>query len=85
MKKFSRRHFVHASAGLATATALTGCGSNTHSFSTGSNSSAMPRSSRKIVQWYHEYGGRGVQQAENHYAKRSSNEVETAKNFAQWL
>ncbi|MEK6740460.1 MAG: twin-arginine translocation signal domain-containing protein, partial [Actinomycetota bacterium] len=28
----SRRHFLHASAGLAAA-ALTGCGSNTHSFS----------------------------------------------------
>jgi multiple sugar transport system substrate-binding protein len=59
MKKFSRRHFVHASAGLATA-ALTGCGSNTHSFSPDSNSSAMPGGSGKIVQWYHEYDGRGV-------------------------
>ena len=83
MKKFSRRHFVHASAGLATATALTGCGSNTHSFSPGSNSSAMPGDSGKIVQWYHEYGGKGVQQAANHYANESSNEVEAAKNFAQ--
>mgnify|MGYP003323251964 CR=1 FL=1 len=48
MKKFSRRHFVHASAGLATATALTGCGSNTHSFSPGSNSSAMPGDSGTV-------------------------------------
>ncbi|MCD1054386.1 twin-arginine translocation signal domain-containing protein [Cutibacterium acnes] len=55
----SRRHFLHASAGLATA-ALTGCGSNTHSFSPDSNSSAMPGGSGKIVQWYHEYDGRGV-------------------------
>ncbi|GAE76103.1 hypothetical protein JCM18918_1864 [Cutibacterium acnes JCM 18918] len=82
MKKISRRHFLHASAGLAAA-ALTGCGSNTHSFSPGSNSSAMPGDSGKIVQWYHEYGGKGVQQAANHYANESSNEVEAAKNFAQ--
>ena len=45
----------------------------------------MPGDSGKIVQWYHEYGGKGVQQAANHYANESSNEVEAAKNFAQKL
>ena len=43
----------------------------------------MPGDSGKIVQWYNEYGGKGVQQAANHYANESSNEVEAAKNFAQ--
>ncbi|AOG27593.1 ABC transporter substrate-binding protein [Cutibacterium avidum] len=76
---FSRRHFLSASAGLATAAVLTGCGSNTGSVSTGSKSSAASGGSGKIVQWYHEYGEKGVQQAVNRYAKDYKDATVTVK------
>ena len=76
---FSRRHFLSASAGLATAAVLTACGSNTGGVSTDSKSSAASGGSGKIVQWYHEYGEKGVQQAVNRYAKDYKDATVTVK------
>ncbi|MDO4411733.1 ABC transporter substrate-binding protein [Cutibacterium sp.] len=76
---FSRRHFLGATAGLATAAVLTACGSNTGGVSTGSNSSVASGNSGKIVQWYHEYGEKGVQQAVTRYAKDYKDATVTVK------
>ena len=77
---FSRRHFITGATGLAAAAVLSACGSNSGGVSTGSNASASGGSgSAKLIQWYHEYGEKGVQDAVNRYAKAYKNADVTVK------
>ncbi len=80
---FSRRHFIGAATGLAAAAVLTACGSNSGGVSTGSGSSSASGGSSsgsgKLIQWYHEYGENGVQEAVNRYAKDYKDAAVTVK------
>ncbi|WP_257477508.1 ABC transporter substrate-binding protein [Acidipropionibacterium jensenii] len=66
---FSRRHFIGAVTGLASAAVLSACGSNSGGVETGSSASPSAGGSGKLVQWYHEYGEQGTKEAVQRYAK----------------
>lgn len=77
----SRRHLLGAASGLAAAAVLSACGSNSGGVDTGTASSSGPAggSGGKLIQWYHEYGEKGVQEAVNRYAKDYKDATVTVK------